>query len=97
MSTSATWKDAHALKLALAGSWDAGAGQPGDAALAVAVPNPRAYGIKKSIIGQALACGAAALTCTAAVTWFPPAGGSCVGQSSICALSIGCAITSCAD
>lgn len=83
LTTSATWSDAHILRLALAGLWGPGAGHSGaglDVALEVAVPNPRGgYGVKKSIIGQALACGSAALTCTAAVTWFPPAGGACVG------------------
>ncbi|MCY0991265.1 hypothetical protein OV203_29230 [Nannocystis sp. ILAH1] len=93
LAGSTLWKDAHALRLALA---DARA--PGlEIATAVAVPSPRWWGVKKSILGQAFACGGAAITCTAAAAGFLPAAGSCVNSAGGCALAVACSLTSCLD
>lgn len=93
LAGSPLWKDAHALTAALAD-----AGTPGLAvATTVAVPSPRWWGVKKSILGQAFACGGAAITCTAAAAGFLPAAGSCVNSAGGCALAVACSLASCLD
>lgn len=93
LAGSALWKDAHALTAALAD-----APEPGlEVATAVAVPSPRWWGVKKSILGQAFACGGAAITCTAAAAGFLPAAGSCVNSAGGCALAVACSLASCLD
>jgi hypothetical protein len=99
LSASHSWQDAQKLTLALAGMWGPGAAQPVEleVALAVAVPDPRDPRLKKSILGQAMTCGTATLTCTAAAYGFAPAAGSCVNSASACALAVACALVSCLD
>lgn len=93
LAGSPLWKDAHALTAALAD-----APEPGlEVATAVAVPSPRWWGVKKSILGQAFACGGAAITCTAAAAGFLPAAGSCVNSAGGCALAVACSLASCLD
>ncbi|WP_434425596.1 hypothetical protein [Nannocystis pusilla] len=93
LAGSTLWKDAHALTLALADGRAPGL----EVATAVAVPSPRWWGIKKSILGQAFACGGAAITCTAAAAGFLPAAGSCVNSAGGCALAVACSLASCLD
>ncbi|MDC0668830.1 hypothetical protein [Nannocystis radixulma] len=44
-----------------------------------------------------MACGKSAVVCTLAATWLPPLAGTCVGDSTTCALAIGCALVTCLD
>ncbi|MBZ5713475.1 hypothetical protein [Nannocystis pusilla] len=100
LAGSRVWKDAHGLTLALAETWSPDDEQLAtgmDLVLAVAVPNPRASGVKKSMVGMAMACGKSAVVCTLAATWLPPLAGTCVGDSTTCALAIGCALVTCLD
>lgn len=64
--------------------------------LDLAVPTPDPLYASKSAKAQLLACSAALLTCVAS-WWFPPAGGSCFGQASVCAVSMACTAAECAD
>lgn len=93
LAASMAWKDAHALTLALADMRHPGL----DIAMAIAVPSPRWWGIKKSILNQAFTCGGAAITCTAAAAGFVPAAGGCVNGAGVCALAVACSIVSCLD
>jgi hypothetical protein len=93
LTASTAWSDAHALALALAGIET----ERDVNMLAVAVPTPRSHGIKKSILGQAMTCGTATITCTVAAYGYTPAAGSCINAVSACALAVACAIISCAD
>ncbi|WP_143141032.1 hypothetical protein [Nannocystis exedens] len=93
LTASSAWRDAHALTLALA---DLRAPDL-DVTMTVAVPTPRWWGVKKSMIGQAFTCGGAAITCTAAAAGFVPAAGSCVHAAGGCALAVACSLVSCLD
>jgi hypothetical protein len=93
LAASLAWRDAHALTLALADLREPGL----DMAMAVAVPSPRWWGIKKSMISHAFACGTAAITCTAAAAGFVPAAGGCVNAAGGCALAVACSVVSCLD
>ncbi|MFZ6182067.1 hypothetical protein [Nannocystis pusilla] len=98
MLGTAVWQDAHVLTLALADGPATGDEQLEAGlylAAAVAVPNPRASGVKTSMVGMALGCGKAAAVCTLAATWLPTIAGACYTDSVACAFAIGCAVASC--
>lgn len=97
LTTSTGWSDAHVLMFALAGTASTTEAQAmAELMLASVVPRPRGT---KSILAMGAACGASAVTCTLAATWFAPLAGTCIKESVVCGgmivAAVGCAVYDC--